>query len=74
MSWYRDYKEQWKEIIETVAAEEHHTTQMVEKDTIQSMIYLVFLKVISLLYLREELLYQRRMDSLIGFQKISICL
>ncbi|MCR5419888.1 MAG: nucleotidyl transferase AbiEii/AbiGii toxin family protein [Lachnospiraceae bacterium] len=38
MSWYRDYKEQWKEIIETVAAEEHHTTQMVEKDTIQSMI------------------------------------
>ncbi len=38
MSWYRDYKEQWKEIIETVAAEEHHTTQMVEEDTIQSMI------------------------------------
>lgn len=40
MSWYRDYKEQWKEIIETVAAEEHRTTQMVEKDTIQSMILL----------------------------------
>ena len=38
MSWYRDYKEQWKEIIETVAAEEHRMTQMVEKDTIQSMI------------------------------------
>ena len=38
MSWYREYKEQWKEIIETVAAEEHRTTQMVEKDTIQSMI------------------------------------
>ena len=38
MNWYRDYKEQWKEIIETVAAEEHRTTQMVEKDTIQSMI------------------------------------
>ncbi|SDM59902.1 nucleotidyl transferase AbiEii/AbiGii toxin family protein [Lachnospira pectinoschiza] len=38
MSWYRGYKEQWKEIIETVAAEEHRTTQMVEKDTIQSMI------------------------------------
>ena len=38
MSWYRDYKEQWKEIIETVAAEEHRTTQMVEKNTIQSMI------------------------------------
>jgi predicted nucleotidyltransferase component of viral defense system len=38
VSWYREYKEQWKEIIETVAAEEHRTTQMVEKDTIQSMI------------------------------------
>ena len=38
MSWYNDYKTQWKEIIETVAAEEHRTTQMVEKDTIQSMI------------------------------------
>ncbi|WP_027215629.1 nucleotidyl transferase AbiEii/AbiGii toxin family protein [Butyrivibrio fibrisolvens] len=38
MSWYREYKDQWKEIIETVAAEEHRTTQMVEKDTIQSMI------------------------------------
>lgn len=37
MSWYREYKEQWKEIIETVAAEEHRTTQMVEKDTIQSI-------------------------------------
>lgn len=40
MNWYRDYKAQWKEIIETVAAEEHRTTQMVEKDTIQSMILL----------------------------------
>ncbi|MDD7702609.1 MAG: nucleotidyl transferase AbiEii/AbiGii toxin family protein [Lachnospiraceae bacterium] len=38
MSWHREYKEQWKEIIETVATEEHRTTQMVEKDTIQSMI------------------------------------
>lgn len=27
MSWHREYKEQWKEIIETVAAEEHRTTQ-----------------------------------------------
>ena len=40
MSWYRHYKDDWKEIIETVAAEEHRTTQMVEKDTIQSMILL----------------------------------
>ena len=35
MSWY---KEEWTEIIETVAAEEHRQTQMIEKDTIQSMI------------------------------------
>ncbi len=40
MNWYKEYKEQWKKIIETVAAEEHRTTQMVEKDTIQSMILL----------------------------------
>ena len=40
MSWYKEYKEQWKEIIETVASEEHRTTQMVEKDAIQSMILL----------------------------------
>ncbi len=40
MSWYSEYKKQWKEIIETVAAEEHRTPQMIEKDTIQSMILL----------------------------------
>lgn len=40
MSWYSDYKEQWKEIIETVASEKHRMTQVVEKDTIQSMILL----------------------------------
>lgn len=38
MSWYKEHRDQWKEIIETVAAEEHRTTQMVEKDTVQSMI------------------------------------
>ena len=37
MSWYKDNKDVWREIIETVAAEEHRTTQMVEKDTIQSI-------------------------------------
>ncbi len=37
MSWYKEYKNQWKEIIETVASEEHRTPQMVEKDTIQSI-------------------------------------
>ena len=40
MSWYKEYKDQWTEIIATVAAEEHRTKQMVEKDTIQSMILL----------------------------------
>ena len=40
MSWYKDHREVWKQIIETVAAEEHRTTQMVEKDTIQSMFLL----------------------------------
>ena len=40
MSWYKDNKDVWREIIETVAAEEHRTTQMVEKDTIQSMFLL----------------------------------
>lgn len=38
MSWYKEYKAEWTEIIETVAAEEHRQTQMIEKDTIQSMI------------------------------------
>jgi len=40
VSWYKDNKDAWKEIIQTVAAEEHRTTQMVEKDTIQSMFLL----------------------------------
>ena len=37
MNWYNDQKGVWKEIIETVSAEENRTLQMVEKDTIQSM-------------------------------------
>ncbi len=40
MSWYKDCKTQWKEIIETVARELGRTEQMVEKDTIQSMFLL----------------------------------
>ncbi|SFQ38861.1 Nucleotidyl transferase AbiEii toxin, Type IV TA system [Lachnospiraceae bacterium XBB1006] len=40
MSWYKEYRNQWKEIIQTVAAEMHRTVQMVEKDTIQSMFLL----------------------------------
>ncbi len=40
MSWYKNDKDLWKEIIETVATEERRSTQMVEKDTIQSMFLL----------------------------------
>ena len=29
MSWYKEYKEEWTEIIETVAAEEHRQAQMI---------------------------------------------
>ena len=36
MNWYKEYREQWKEILETVARETARTEQMVEKDTIQS--------------------------------------
>ena len=40
MSWYKDDKDAWKAIIETVVSEEHRSVQMVEKDTIQSMFLL----------------------------------
>ncbi|MBR3811722.1 MAG: nucleotidyl transferase AbiEii/AbiGii toxin family protein [Agathobacter sp.] len=38
MNWYKEYYREWKEIIETVAREQKRNEQMVEKDTIQSMI------------------------------------
>ncbi len=38
MSWYNNHRKEWKEIIETVAAGTGRTEQMVEKDTIQSML------------------------------------
>ena len=38
MNWYNIYKDEWRSIIETVASEENRMPQMVEKDTIQSMI------------------------------------
>ena len=38
MSWYSDNKEQWKQIIETVASDTHRNSIMIEKDTIQSII------------------------------------
>ncbi|MBR0419906.1 MAG: nucleotidyl transferase AbiEii/AbiGii toxin family protein [Erysipelotrichaceae bacterium] len=40
MNWYRENKDEWRQIIETVSAEEHRSVQMVEKDTIQSMFLL----------------------------------
>lgn len=38
MSWYKEYGDEWKDIIETVAREMGRTEQMIEKDTLQSMI------------------------------------
>lgn len=40
MSWYKDYKREWKEIIETISREVNRTPQMIEKDIIQSMFLL----------------------------------
>lgn len=40
MSWYKEYRSQWREIIETVARELKRTELMVEKDTIQSLFLL----------------------------------
>jgi predicted nucleotidyltransferase component of viral defense system len=40
VSWYKDYKREWKEIIETISREVNRTPQMIEKDTIQSMFLL----------------------------------
>lgn len=37
MNWYKEYKKEWKEIIETISTETHKTFYMIEKDTIQSM-------------------------------------
>ena len=56
MSWYKEYKEEWTEIIETVAAEEHRQTQMIEKDTTN------FQRVSYHLYLRAVLRCPRHMD------------
>jgi predicted nucleotidyltransferase component of viral defense system len=40
MCWYKDCREEWKNIIEAVAAELGRNPVMVEKDTIQSMFLL----------------------------------
>ena len=37
MSWYSEYRREWKEIIETVARECKRAELMVEKDALQSM-------------------------------------
>jgi predicted nucleotidyltransferase component of viral defense system len=40
MNWYKENSDAWRQIIETVAAEERRNVQMVEKDTLQSMFLL----------------------------------
>lgn len=45
MNWYSDYRNEWKEIIETVARECKRAELMVEKDTVQSMFLLELSKV-----------------------------
>lgn len=40
MSWYSEYRREWKEIIETVARECKRAELMVEKDALQSMLLL----------------------------------
>ena len=37
MNWYKQNRNEWEEIIETVASEEHRSVEMVEKDTLQSL-------------------------------------
>ena len=37
MSWYKNYKTEWKQIIETVASEIKRSNVIVEKDLIQSL-------------------------------------
>ena len=61
MNWYRNYKDQWQEIIGTVAAEERRVIQMIEKDTIQSMFLLEISKSELPLCLKAELHYQKHM-------------
>lgn len=45
MNWYSKYKNEWKEIIETVARECKRAELMVEKDTVQSMFLLELTRV-----------------------------
>ena len=37
MNWYKENRQEWKQIIETVARECNRTELMIEKDTVQSM-------------------------------------
>ncbi len=32
MSWYKEHKQEWKEIIETISREVNRTPQMIEKE------------------------------------------
>lgn len=38
MNWYKNNKQEWKQIIETVSSETKRSNQMIEKDIIQSMV------------------------------------
>ena len=64
MSWYKEHKQEWKEIIETISREVNRTPQMIEKDTIQSMFLLELSKTeltwISSTIRNEERLYRVR--------------
>ncbi len=40
MNWYNDYRNEWKEIIETVASEEKRSNTIVEKDLMKEIIFL----------------------------------
>ena len=37
MSWYKEYKDEWKQIIEAISNDTNRNAFMIEKDTIQSM-------------------------------------
>ena len=72
MSWYNNQKEEWKEIIETVAAEIKRSNVIVEKDLIQSLFLYELSKTNFHLYLKVAHHYQKYMVLLIDFQKIQI--
>lgn len=59
MSWYSEYRNEWKEIIEAVARECKRAELMVEKDTVQSMFLLELSKMVFRLCSKVEPLCQK---------------